>query len=217
MPAPESRSGSQGPAPGSMFKAMAGEALAFALNRLVALDPDMPAELARLDGRRFQMTWAGPEWALEARVVAGRIEIRKPDEAEAPDFSVRATLSGLAGLLRPETRGVLPVGKVQVSGDAELLRSVEQLAKKYQPDLEVAFGDRLGPVFGPQLARVLQSILDGVRAQGVQFVDTSADYALHEADLVTTRERLQDFVHDVDHLRDDVERFEARLDRLANP
>lgn len=212
MPAPDPRGG-----PAASLKAMAGEALAFALNRVAALDPDLPAELARLEGRRFRATWAGPEWTLEARVEAGRIRIDKPSDDPEPDFSVRASLAGLAGLLRPEAKGVLPVGKVQVSGDADLLRTIEQLARKYQPDLEVKLGERLGPVFGPQIARVLKGLLEGLAAQGRQAVATSSDYVLHEGELVATRERLEDFSADVDRLRDDVDRFAARLDRLSRP
>lgn len=43
----------------------------------------------------------------------------------------------------------------------------------------------------------------------------SAEYVLYEGELVPTRELLEDFATDVDRLRDDVERFEARLARLS--
>ncbi|MBK8285478.1 MAG: SCP2 sterol-binding domain-containing protein [Ahniella sp.] len=206
MPAPESR---------SPLKAMAAEALSFALNRLIGLDPDLRQELARLDGKRFQLTWAGPEWTLEAHVAGGHIRLDKPSTEGEPDFSLRSSLAGLAGLLRPEAKGVLPVGKVQISGDADLLRVLEQLGKKYQPDLEVKLAERLGPVFGPQVARLLRSVLDGLRGQGEQLVASSAEYALHEGELVPTRELLEDFAADIDRLRDDVDRFEAKLNRVA--
>ncbi|AVP98035.1 SCP2 domain-containing protein [Ahniella affigens] len=194
---------------------MAGEALALALNRLISLDPDLPGELAGLAGRRFQLTWAGPEWTLQARVDNAQIRIEKPTSEPEPDFSLRTSLAGLAGLLRPEAKGVLPVGKVQISGDADLLRSLETLAKRYQPDLEVRFAERLGPVFGPQVARLLQSVFNAFREQGRQAVLASAEYVLYEGELVPTRELLEDFAADVDQLRDDVERFEARLARLS--
>lgn len=210
MPVPENAR-----SPGSLFRAMAGEALALVLNRLIGLDPDLPGELAELDGRRFQLTWAGPEWTLQARVENAQIRIEKPTSEPEPDFSLRTSLAGLAGLLRPEAKGVLPVGKVQISGDADLLRSLETLAKRYQPDLEVRMADRLGPVFGPQIARLLQSVFSAFREQGRQAVAASAEYVLYEGELVPTRELLQDFAGDVDQLRDDVERFEARLNRLS--
>lgn len=203
--------------PRSPLKAMAAEALSFALNRLIGLDPDLRQELARLDGKRFKLTWAGPEWAIEAHVADGRIRLDKPSAEGEPDFSLRSSIAGLAGLLRPEAKGVLPVGKVQISGDADLLRVLEQLAKRYQPDLEVKFAERLGPVFGPQLARLLKSVLDALRAQGDQMVKSSAEYALFEGELVPTRELLEDFAADIDRLRDDVDRFEAKLNRLARP
>lgn len=210
MPVPESTR-----APGSLFRAMAGEALALVLNRLIALDPDLPGELAGLEGRRFQLTWAGPEWTLQARVEQGQIRVEKPTSEPEPDFSLRTSLAGLAGLLRPEAKGVLPVGKVQISGDADLLRSLETLARRYQPDLEVRFAERLGPVFGPQVARAMQSVFTAMREQGRQAVAASAEYVLYEGELVPTRELLEDFAADVDRLRDDVERFEAKLARLS--
>lgn len=192
---------------------MAGEALSFALNRAIALDPDLPGEFAELNGRRLRMTWAGPEWQLQAVIVDGRIRIEKPDQVEA-DFSLRSTLAGIAGFLRPEAKGSLPVGKVQISGDADLLRRLEQIGRRYQPDLEVKLSERLGPVFGPQLARLVQGVFKGLAANAQDFAETSAEYVLHEGELVPTRDALAEFAADVDRLRDAVERFEAKLQRL---
>ncbi len=195
-------------------KAYLGAMLEALLNQAVTLDPDLPAELKALDGRSITLTWSGPEWAMRIRVEGEQLRVG-PAEGAASDVSLRTTLSGLIGLLRPSASDSLPAGRVQISGDAELMRHVEKLSRRFDPDWESAFAARLGPIFGPQVARHLRQGFTWLRESAVGLAESGAEYVQEESRDVVAGHEIDSFAEDVDRLRDDVERVEARLQRLA--
>src|SRR5688572_19737281 len=141
--------------PFDALKPLAGRALEQALNRLVALDPDTAAALERLGGRRIGLALEAPPVALDITVAAGRLKVGPP--TQEPDLGIRATLSGVLSQLPFLRRDdAPPVGKVRINGDADLARTLQQLAKRFDPDWEKPFADVFGPVIGPQVARGLR-------------------------------------------------------------
>ena len=199
--------------PFDALKPLAGRALQEALNRLVALDPDTASALAALDGRRIGLALEAPPVALDIRVDGGRLHVGPP--TQEPDLGVRATISGVLSQLPFLRRdGAPPVGKVRINGDAELARRLQQLAQRFDPDWDRPF-DVLGPVIGPQVAKLLREALRAGRTVAGNVVRDAADYLTEESrDVVGKAERAA-VLDDVDDLRDRAERLAARVERLA--
>ena len=201
--------------PFDAFKPLAGRALEQALNRLVALDPDTAQSLARLGGRRIGLALEAPPVALDIRVADGRLAVEPP--TDEPDLGIRATLSGvLSQLPFLRTPGAPPVGKVRINGDAELARTVQQLAQRFDPDWEKPFADLLGPIIGPQVSRVLREAFQAGTGFAKGFSRDAAEYLTEESRDVVGKAELAAFHDDVDDLRDRAERLAARFARL-NP
>ncbi|MGE3104388.1 MAG: SCP2 domain-containing protein [Lysobacterales bacterium] len=200
--------------PSSALKARLGAILEVLLNEALGLDPDLPGELAALDGRSLTLRWSGPDWALRIAVDGARLRVGPADDAGS-DLSLKATLSGLVGLLRPAAADSLPAGRVQIAGDAELLRRIERLGKRFDPDWELALANRLGPVFGPQLARQLQAAFAWLKTSGQSLAESGAEYLREEGRDSIARPEQDALASDIAALRDAVERAEARLRRLA--
>ncbi len=201
--------------PSSALKARLGAVLEALLNEALSLDPDLPGELAALDGRSLTLRWSGPDWALRILVAGAQLRVGPAADA-ASDLSLKATLSGLVGLLRPGAADGLPAGRVQISGDAELLRRIERLGKRFDPDWELALAKRLGPILGPQLARQLQAAFAWLKTSGQSLAESAAEYLREEGRDSIARPEQDDLANDISELRDAVERAEARLRRLAS-
>lgn len=197
------------------LKPIAGRLLETALNRALALDAETRAALAPLDGQRLQLHLESPPLEMELRVDGEALRVG-PAEAQEPDLSVRAGIGALLGQLPfLKSSGAAPVGKVRISGDAELARRLQRLAEGFDPDWEQPFADALGPVIGPQVAKAVRAALRGARVQGAAFAKAGAEFLTEESrDLVPKAEQ-QAFFDDVDALRDRVERAAARLARHA--
>ena len=197
------------------MKPLAGRLLEAALNRALALDPDTRQALAALDGQRVRLDLEAPPLALELTVQGETLRVGPPVAPE-PDLAVRAGLGALLGalpFLAPGGAGA-PVGKVRISGDAELARRLQRLAEGFDPDWEQPFATAFGPLLGPQLAKALRAALREARQQVGGFARATVEYLTEESrDLVPTAEQ-QAFAEDVDALRDAVERLAARIERL---
>ena len=199
--------------PFDALKPLAGRALEQALNRLVALDPDTAEALKRLGGRRIGLALQAPPVALDITVDNGRLKVGPP--TDEPDLGIRATLSGvLSQLPFLRTPGAPPVGKVRINGDAELARTVQHLAQRFDPDWEKPFAYLLGPIIGPQVARVLREAFQAGTGFAKGFSRDAAEYLTEESRDVVAKAELAAFHDDVDDLRDRAERLAARFARL---
>lgn len=197
------------------LRTMAGRALETALNRAVALDPGTRASLAALEDRRLEIHLRGPELAVCVHVVDGRLEVGPVDNDTPASLRVSASPGSLLGMLfRSERDGVAP-GKVEVAGDAELARRLEKLARGYAPDFEAAFAQVFGDVLGVPMARAFARAFSHARDSASHAVEDTADWLREESRLSVAPGEMDDFLDDVDHLRERAERLEARITRLA--
>jgi ubiquinone biosynthesis protein UbiJ len=197
------------------LRRLAGRALERALNRVIVLDPETPAALAKLEGRRIGVHLQGAELAFDIAVQQGVLRIESPvqDGAKA-DLRVAATPFSLLALAMPREGDALPPGKVEIAGDAELARRLERLAREFAPDMEAAFARTFGEVAGVAIARALREATRRMRAGARHAAADTADWLRDEARLAVPRGELDDFLDDVDRLRERAERLQVRVQRL---
>lgn len=183
-----------------------------ALNRLLSLDSAAAGAIAGLEGRKIALQlkpWPAP---MQIAVVDGRLVA---SDAQAPDLAVSATPGALLALAAERGGFELPAGRIDISGDADLARRVQKLVSQLDPDWDRPFAQFFGEVAGHQIAKGLRGALAWGRATAKAMVQNSAEYLREESrDLVAPGE-MADFVDEVDRTRDDVERLEARIQRLA--
>ena len=194
------------------LRKLAGRALETALNHSLSLDPDTVQRLTALNGRSVQLHLRGPKLALAVTVADGRLKVGPPQDEN--ELRVAATPGSLlAMLLRRDDDGVAP-GKVEIAGDAELARRLEKLAGKFAPDFEEAFARSFGDVLGVPLAKAIRGGLVHARETAAHFTTDTADWLRDEIRIAVAPGEVDDFLDDVDRLRERSERLEARLARF---
>jgi ubiquinone biosynthesis accessory factor UbiJ len=202
---------------GPNWRRPAGRALEAALNRALALDPDTRDALAGLDGRSVELHLQAPPLALRLTVAGARLQVGPAgaDPAQPADLDLRTTLGGLLAQLPFLRRDdAAPVGRMRMSGDAELARRLQRLAGRFDPDWQLPFVTVFGEVVGVQVARAFAAALRQAREAGAALAQTTAEYLTEESRDLVPRAELEAFHDDVDALRDDVERLAARIARL---
>jgi len=115
-----------------------GRLLESALNRALALDAHTRGQLAALQGRRIGIELRSINLALAVSVDADRLRVGPHWQAPA-DLNLRASPGSLLAFALRRGDSILPPGKVDIAGDAELARAVEKLLRDFQPDIEQAF------------------------------------------------------------------------------
>ena len=102
-------------------------------------------------------------------------------------------------------------GDVEILGDAEIAEKFQELLRLVSPDAEEELSLLIGDVPAHRVARLTHGALEWTRRAAATLLRDLGEYASHErADLVSRQEGEQ-FLHGVDALREDADRFEARL------
>jgi ubiquinone biosynthesis protein UbiJ len=126
------------------------------------------------------------------------------------------TLARMAGPAGEESDGTpIRSGSLDITGDAYTAQNFQQLLKYAKPDVE----EELSQVVGDAAAHRAGQFARGFRAwvQGVRDTIHSdvREYLQEESRDVPSRYEVERFANQVDALRDDVARLEARINRLA--
>lgn len=197
------------------LRARLGAMLEAALNRVLALDAHTQSAIAALEGRRIGMELRGANLALAISVRDGRLVVGPHWETPA-DLNLHASpTSLLAFAARSGDDSPLPPGKVDISGDAELARRMEKLLRGFSPDIEEAFTQTFGDVLGVPIARTFQRLFTWTRETAQALAQDNAEYLREESrDLIAPAE-MEQFLDDVDALRERADRLDARVQRAA--
>jgi ubiquinone biosynthesis protein UbiJ len=103
---------------------------------------------------------------------------------------------------------------VHIEGDAEVAHGFSELLKLAKPDLEEELSRVVGDVAAHQLGNTVRSLLGFGRRVGDTFLQNAGEYLSEEGRDVPSKTEAEEFTRGVDTLRDDVERFAARLNAL---
>lgn len=117
--------------------------------------------------------------------------------------------------LRYLARDEAAAREIRTTGDSDFATDLNFVVANLRYDVE----EDLSRVFGDVIAhRVTQAGSQFLAWQKQTFdnvTQAASEYWAHEQPLIATRRQVEEFVREVDAVRDHVERLEKRLDRLA--
>ena len=146
---------------------------------------------------------------------AGTIEAPQAAGAAAPEeatLEVRLKPSSLAAAARGEETALKDA---EIRGDAEFANALMFLANNLRWDFEEDLSRVIGDVAAHRLVSDARSVFAWAREAREKFAATLGEYLRDEAGMLAGPRHAESFVAEVERLRDDVARLEARLARLA--
>lgn len=133
--------------------------------------------------------------------------------ADAPAaVTIRLTHLNLPALL---AGGESAWRSAEVEGDAEFAAAISQVAANLRWDAEEDLSRVVGDVAAHRLADAGRAWAAWPRQAARSLAENAAEYLTEEAQLLVTPLQASEFVREVDALRDDAERLEKRIERLA--
>lgn len=197
----------------SMLSVAALAGLEQALNAALALDPKTVERLGRLQGRVIAIELQGTGIRLLLQPEQNGLRLMGHYEGQ-----VDTTLSGAPfALLRMSTGRTgegLFKGGVEIDGDVELGQQIQRVFEKLDIDWEEHLSHLTGDIIAHQVGNAVRGLLNwGERAADHLGQDT-ADYLQEEAEILPLPWEVAEFLEQVDTLRSDVDRLEARVKRL---
>jgi ubiquinone biosynthesis protein UbiJ len=185
------------------------------LNRYLSLDPELPPRLAPLYGRviALEVLGLGLRWYLVPGPAG--IQVLGEFEAEA-DCTLRGTPLALARLGSEHRRSdQLFSGAVEIQGDSELGHRFGNLLGKLDIDWEEHLSKLTGDLLAHQTGNLVRGVGAWGRAARSSLAQDLPEYLQEELRLLPSRFEVEEFLAEVDHLRDDAERLEQRIQRLT--
>ena len=149
--------------------------------------------------------------------IGGETLVLKSASDREPSVVLTGSLLTLARMAAPESGsgGVVRSGELDISGDAHTAQAFQQLLKFARPDVEEELSRFIGDAAAfraGELARGLRGWSRGARAT---MGSNIREYLQEESGKVPSRYEFERFGRNVETLRDDVARLEARINQLG--
>ena len=100
---------------------------------------------------------------------------------------------------------------IEIRGDAEVARIFSELLSDINIDWEEYFSQYIGDVAAYNIGLIFAELNNWAKHAKNSFVDNLSDYITEETDLLPSKEDIENFISQVDQLRDSIDRLDARL------
>jgi ubiquinone biosynthesis protein UbiJ len=184
------------------------------LNATLRLDPQALQRLARLQGKVICFDFSGFEQQLYFVPTAEGLQLHGRFEGE-PDCRLSGSPLALARLGLAENKsGELFGGGVSIQGDGALAQRFGKILADLDIDWEEQLSRLVGDIPAHQAGRAYRSARHWAEQSRHSLELDLGEYLQEELGWLPRPEDLGHFSSGVDELRDDVERLQARVNRL---
>ena len=181
------------------------------LNRNIAASSAARALCKRLEAKVLALHVEGLPLSIYFKSQGERMSLDTTHEGMPPDATLSGTPLSLLRMAGPAPEAALRTGTVHIHGDAEVAQTFSELLKEARPDLEEELSRVIGDVAAHHVGNVARSAMGFARRAVDTFAQNVSEYLQEEGRDAPSRTEADEFVTGVDKLRDDVDRFEARL------
>jgi len=176
--------------------------------------PRAVALLAALQGRRLSVRIEGTPWSYVVESTGLTLRSVRDTSEAAPDASISGAPLSLLALAGTDPQAVIARGDVTIAGDAEIAQQFRELGMLLRPDLEAGMSHLLGRSGAHIAMMALRAAKAWTRSTAWTATQNVAEYLAHERGDLVSRSEAEHFLRDVDRLREQVDRLEARLLQL---
>ncbi len=188
------------------------------LNQLLAMDPETFQRLGRFKGRVIAFDINDINQRLYFFPDEQGVELLSHYEGE-PDTIISGSLLAFSKMALAEeqekTRSVFK-GDIRISGDMALGQHFQALFQQ----LDIDWEEHLSHITGDVIAHSLGNMARGVFGFGKKMLNSLgmdvSEYLQYETRDIASGPEIQHFNQQVDTIRNDVDRAEARIQRLKN-
>ena len=183
------------------------------INRQIAAKTPARELCEELDGRTLAVRVANTALAVYLVVADTTLRIATTP-VEEPDVIITGSLVSLARLSGPAGAELIRDGVVEITGDAVIAQRFQKLLRYGRPDLEEEISTVVGDVAAHGIGEFARGLSDWGRETRAIMRQNLGEYLQEESRVAPSRYEAKSFRDQVETLRDDVARFEARLKKL---
>ncbi len=187
--------------------------LAAMLNRQIHSKTPARELCAELEDRVFAIRVKDTALAIYFIVGSGEVFLAG-EYNDDPDVVVSGSLLSLARLAGPGGDAAMRDGGLDLTGDVVIAQRFQKMLRYGRPDLEEELSGAVGDVVAHTIGEIARNVGRWGRDTRDTMRQNVGEYLQEESRAVPSRYETETFRNQVELLRDDVARFEARLKRL---
>lgn len=184
------------------------------INSILLLDPESKARLHRLAGKVVSIELLPLHFKYYCLFTEHKIELLMETGLPVDTELTGTPLQMMGVMLAKNHRQQFFADDVTINGDAEVGQQVIELFDDLQIDWEEHLAKIIGDVPTQHISEFIKSVKDWFKDTDQSFARNVSDYVHEEKQWLPGQEELGDFFNDIDTLRMDVDRMEARLNQL---
>ncbi len=190
--------------------------LTHAINKALALDPESQQRMQALQGKIIAIEIMPLHFTVYCSFNNTGMELSKDNHLPV-DVTIRGTpLQMFAVMLNKQDRQRFFAEDIHIEGSAETAQQVTNLFDQLQIDWEEQLSRVIGDAPAYHAARFLYKCKNILNDTAESVCANINEYIHEEANWLPTQEALQDFFADIDQLRMDVDRMEARINHILS-
>ncbi|MHB8252966.1 MAG: ubiquinone biosynthesis accessory factor UbiJ [Acidiferrobacter sp.] len=192
------------------------QALEHAINLPFRLDQEARAGLLPLQGRVMRLSCTKPSQTYDLTFHADHIAVGAP--GEHCDVTLTGSVGQFIALMRakPEQAQQVMAGGLRIEGDIDCAFAIKRLFGRAAIDWEEVLASTVGDIPAHLLSRTFRWARDSARYAATQLATQAVEFAQEEEQILPRPREIDEFLHEVDILRDDVERLSLRVKRLGS-
>jgi len=198
----------------STIKTASLSALEAAINHCLQFDPDALQRVHALTGKVVGIELLGLNLKFYLLPDSIGLQLRAEFDGEVDVWLRGAPLSMMRMGLGGDQQKVLFSGDVEIEGDTETGQHIRDTMNDLDLDWEEQVAELVGDVVGHKIGNVVRGAADWATQTRSTVEQDVSEYLQEESRLLPHREEIGPFLEAVDTLRSDVDRMEARVQRL---
>lgn len=182
--------------------------LSFIINRLLKKDPRTEAYFKKLEGKRLRIEITDLNLTWEIYFKGYKLKLARMS-AHAIDTVIKGSFRTFSSLLF--TDDPTRIRQLTIEGDLNLSENVYALLTQFEIDWEEQLSQWIPDIFAHQFFQVIQKAQQKKQRVVDSLFQNVSEYVQEEAKLSISKSELNEFMEEVDCLRDNTDRLNARL------
>jgi ubiquinone biosynthesis protein UbiJ len=169
----------------------------------------------RLDGTTVAVRVRDTALAMYFEISDGVIALATDSDSD-PDILITGSLLTLARMAGSSGEEALRDGTLEITGDVRTAKAFQELLDCAKPDIEEGLSSLIGDAAAHRLGSFARGIGSWSRDARSTMGSNVREFLQEESRDLPSRYEVERFTEQLDALRDDVARLEARFDRLGD-
>lgn len=185
------------------------------LNKALDLDPATRLQLNQHIGRSILVNVQFPHLSILVFLDEGKVRLTPAEDHLSHEANATVTASSFDLIKQALNKEqVISQSGLHLEGDVFFLHELQKISHQIDIDWEFGLSQFVGDISASQIGQGVRSLFDFAKQAANAFLNNSSQFLREDAQILPKKWQVDDYIEEVQELRTDIERLEARITLL---